>query len=397
MKRLPMIWILILLLTGGCTGGAVVFAPTPLPPDLSPLRYEHPSTAFALLLPRNWSVYSQQVTLFAGASFAPPESETPLLRAMVVNLGSEISVEQIGDLMNQYQTQFRPDIGRYSEQQREAMGDGSWRISGLVAGIGGQTQQVNTFIVRQGSLFGIVEVILPTDAALRSQLQTIVNTFEIRPDVDLPVAQLAVLSAAAPARIEIINLSTWTTAEGVFFVTGEVANHGTDTLAGVPVRVSLLNDAGEVLGDGVDTIMGYALESGGFAPFGIRFGQGQPAGAMQYSVSIGSDAYTPQTAVIISAPQLIWTDSTQQTADGDLFVVGTIQNSGSEAVRQPRAIVTLFDERGRVIGAAFADADDSILPAGETLGFTVLISDMGGVAANYVVNVQAYPCDASCE
>jgi hypothetical protein len=361
------------------------------------MRYEHPSTAFALLLPRNWSVYSQQVTLFAGASFAPPDADVPLLRAMVVNLGSEISLEQAGDLMNQYQTQFRPDVGRYSEQDRQAMGDGSWRISGLVAGVSGQTQQVNTFFMRQGSLFGIIEVMLPTDAALRSQLQTIINTFEMHAQVDLPVAQLAVLSAAAGASVEIINLSTWTTAEGVFFVTGEVANHGADTLAGIPVHVSLLNDAGEVLGDGIDTIMGYALESGGFAPFGIRFGQGQPAGATQYSVSIGSDAYVPQPITIVSAPQLIWTDATQQTADGDLFVVGSIQNSGAEAVRQPRAIVTLFDERGRVIGAGFADADDSILPAGETLGFTVLISDMGGVAANYVVNVQAYPCDASCE
>lgn len=396
MKQLSVIWTLILLLTG-CTGGAVVFAPTPLPPDLSPMRYEHPSTAFALLLPRNWSVYSQQVTLFAGASFAPPDADVPLLRAMVVNLGSEISLEQAGDLMNQYQTQFRPDVGRYSEQDRQAMGDGSWRISGLVAGVSGQTQQVNTFFMRQGSLFGIIEVMLPTDAALRSQLQTIINTFEMHAQVDLPVAQLAVLSAAAGASVEIINLSTWTTAEGVFFVTGEVANHGADTLAGIPVHVSLLNDAGEVLGDGIDTIMGYALESGGFAPFGIRFGQGQPAGATQYSVSIGSDAYVPQPITIVSAPQLIWTDATQQTADGDLFVVGSIQNSGAEAVRQPRAIVTLFDERGRVIGAGFADADDSILPAGETLGFTVLISDMGGVAANYVVNVQAYPCDASCE
>lgn len=361
------------------------------------MRYEHPSGAFALLLPRNWSVFSQQVTLFAAASFAPPGTETPLVRASVLNLGHEITVEEIGDLMTQYQTQFRPDLGRYSEQDRQAMGDGSWRISGLQTTVSGQTQQVNTFILRQGTMLGVIEVLLPADAALRSQIQTIVNTLELLPAGDLPVSQLATLSAAAPSQLEIVNLSTWTTLEGVFFVTGEVVNHSTETLAAVPVRVTLLSEAGEVLGDGVDIVMGYALESGGFAPFSIRFGQGQPAEATQYAVTLGGESYVPEVTEIISAPQLIWTDSTQQTADGDLFIVGNVQNTGAEAVRLPRAIVTLFDERGRVIGAGFADADDSILPAGETLGFTVLISDMGGVAANYVVNVQAYPCDASCE
>jgi hypothetical protein len=50
-----------------------------------------------------------------------------------------------------------------------------------------------------------------------------------------------------------------------------------------------------------------------------------------------------------------------------------------------------------VIGAGFADVSVSILPAGEDAEFTVLISDMGASPANYVVNVQALPCDASCE
>jgi hypothetical protein len=396
MKRLAALWILIMLL-GGCTGGAVVFAPTPLPPDISPLRYEHPSGAFVVLLPRNWSVFSQQVTVFAAASFAAPQQETPLVRVAVVNLGREIGLDEVGDLMTQYQTQFRPDLARYTEQDRQAMGDGSWRISGLQTSVSGETRQVNTFIVRQGTLLGVIEIVLPADAALRSQLQTIVNTFSLGTEADLPVSQLSVLSSSAPMQIEVVNLSTWTTPEGVFFVTGEVANHSPDTLTGVPVRVTLLSETGEVLGDGLDTIMGYALESGGFAPFGIRFGQGQSPDATQYAVTLGGETYVPQTITIVSAPQLVWTDSTQQTADGDLFIVGTVQNTGNEAVRQPRAIVTLFDERGRVIGAGFADADDTILPAGETLGFTVLISDMGGVAANYVVNLQAYPCDASCE
>lgn len=389
-------WIIILILAG-CSGGAVVFAPTPLPPDVAPSRYEHPSAAFTLLLPGNWALYEQQISLIASASFAPPDSEMPLVQIAVINLGHEITIGEFGDLMIQYQTQIRPDIGRYTEQDRQAMDDGSWRITGLRQSPAGETQAVNTFIDRSASLFAVIEVTLPPDAALRSQIQTIINTFEMSENADLPVSELSALSSAAQAQVEIVNLSTWTGADGVFFVTGEVANHGTQAIAELPIRATLLSEDGTTLADGLDTVMGYAISPGGFAPFSIRFGQGQPFNATRYSVSLGSETYVPEDRQIISFPVLQWTDSTQTSQDGDLFVVGTVTNSGAEAVLSPRAIATIFDDRGRVIAAGFADADVSILPAGEDAGFNVLISDLGGTPANYVVNIQAYPCDASCE
>lgn len=386
----------ILILTG-CSGGAVVFAPTPLPPDVSPSRYQHPSGAFTLLLPGNWALYEQEISLIAAASFAPPNSEMPLVQVAVVNLGREITLDEFGDLMIQYQTQLRPDIGRYTEQDRQAMDDGSWRISGLRQSPAGETQALNTFIDRSGSLFAVIEVTLPPDAALRSQIQTIINTFEMSDNADLPVSELPALASAAQAQIEIVNLSTWTSLDGVFFVTGEVANHGTQAVADLPIRATLLSEDGTTLADGLDTVMGYAIAPGGFAPFSIRFGQGQPFNATRYSVSLGSETYVPEDRQIISSPVLQWTDSTQTSQDGGLFVVGTVSNTGTEAVLSPRAITTIFDDHGRVIAAAFADADTSILAAGEEAGFTVLVSDLGGTPANYVVNIQAYPCDASCE
>ncbi|MEL6310617.1 MAG: FxLYD domain-containing protein, partial [Chloroflexota bacterium] len=144
-------------------------------------------------------------------------------------------------------------------------------------------------------------------------------------------------------------------------------------------------------------VMGHAIESGGFAPFSVRFGQGQPSNASQYQISLGADNYTPQEQAVIGFPTLSWTDETQSNADGALFITGSVTNTGTDDLLSPRAIVTLFDESGRVIAAGFADANTTILPAGESADFTVLISELGGAPANYVVNVQALPCDASCE
>jgi hypothetical protein len=395
MKQL--LGLLLILSLSACSGGAVVFAPTPLPADAVPTAYQHPSAAFSLLLPGTWSLYQQELSLIASASFAPPDSQTPLVQIAVVNLGREITAGEFGDLVLQYQSQIRPDLTRYTEQDRQAMGDGSWRISGIRQTPVGETQAINTFLDRNGSLMAVIEAVLPIDAALRSQIQTIINTFSMPATADLPVSELAVLSGAARAQVEIINIATWATLDGIFFVTGEVANHSTQAIADVPVRASLLTEEGATLADGLDTVMGYAIPPGGFAPFSIRFGQGQPLNAARYTLALGSATYVPENRQIIGFPILQWTDSTQTSQDNRLFIVGTVSNIGTKAVLSPRAIATVFDDRGRVIAAAFADVDTSILMAGESASFTVLVSDTGGIPANYVVNVQAYPCDASCE
>lgn len=392
-----LIFSVLLLILTACSGGAVVFAPTPLPPEAVPSQYNHPSGAFSLLLPRNWALFEQENSLFALASFSPPEGEMPLVQIVVMNFGREIEAGEMVSLVEQYQSQVRPDLGRYTEQSRNPNPDGSWRITGLRQSPAGDAQQSNTFIQRNGSLLSIIEVTLPPDAALRSQIQTIINTIEFPASTELPVAGLTELSNAATAQVEIINIATWTSPEGVFFVTGEVANHSTQDISNLPIRVLLLSEDGTVLADGTDIVMGYAISAGGFAPFGLRFGQGQPVNAARYSISLGGESFSPTATSIISYPVLQWVDSTQSTTDGDLFITGTVTNTGESAVLSPRATVTLFDERGRVIGAGFADADLSILPAGESADFTVLVSDMGASPANYVVNVQALPCDASCE
>ncbi len=387
-----------MLLMSACSGGAVVFAPTPLPPEAAPIPYEHPSGAFTLLLPRTWALHEQATAAVASASFTAPNSEMPIVHVQVVNLGRTIAPNELSTLIDQYQTQYRRDASRYTEQSRTAMGDGSWRLTGLRTTPSGDTQQVNTFIVAQGNLLAAIEVTLPSETRLRTHTETILNTFILGETADLPVGDLAALSNTSPLPVEITNVSTWVTAEGVFFVTGEVTNFSEEAAGRIPVRAQLLTAEGSVVADASDAVMGYGIEPGGFAPFAIRFGQGQPVNAMQYSVTLGSDTYTPpQDLVILSTPTLEWTDETQVTPDDDLFILGEVTNTGDAPVQAPRALATIFDASGRVIGAGFAEADADVLTSDESAGFTILVGDLGGEAANYVVSVQALPCDESCE
>jgi hypothetical protein len=396
MVRWRFFLLLLLLILAGCSEGAVVFAPTPLPPEVVPSVYDHPSGAFRILLPRTWSLYEQANAAFAAASFSPPNSASPVVQVYVVNFGRAIELDEIGGLMDLYQRQFRADLARYTEQDRQAMGDGSWRIAGVRRTPSGATQQVNTFVQRNGTLFAVIEITLPIDATQRSQVQTFINTFELRAEADLPVADISVFSTVAPIELEVVNVTTWTTIDGVFFVTGEVANHSDRPIASVPIRAILQTADGSPVADASNNIMGHAIQPGSFAPFSIRFGQGQPVNALNYTVILGSSDAQVQEIEVISAPTLTWTDEIQYTADGDLFITGTISNRGSADVQMPRATATVFDERGRVIGAGFVDTDMTVLPANGETPFTILISDLGGTAANYIVHVQALPCADVC-
>ena len=200
--------------------GAVVFAPTPAPPDATPLSYVHPSGAFTIVLPRNWSVFVQPHDQLALASFAAPDSEQPLMQVAVVNTGQMIPEQDMAGIVASYQANIRPDLLRYTEQDRQAMGDDSWRMTGMRTLPGGSQVPVNTFLQYDGAYLAVVETQIPEDAPTRELLQTIVNTLEIRRDAGLEAATLNTLADIAPAMLEIVEVSTWTTDRGVFYIAG---------------------------------------------------------------------------------------------------------------------------------------------------------------------------------
>lgn len=390
-KRPNLILALLMLILAGCSGGAVVFAPTQPPPDLSPLLYTHPGGAFTVSLPRNWSVYEQNTTILAAAAFAEPGANESLIRFAVVNLGRPLDSTLLADLLDRYQTVIRPDADRYTEVDRQAMGDGSWRLSGLRRTLGGLTEQVNTFVQRAGNFLGVAEVVIPNDPAQIRELERIVNSFSINTDSILQATQPETLAQAGGGGLDIIHLSTWTTPAGVFFVTGEVANLGTTLVTDVPVRAVLRTPEGLPVAEALDIAMGYGIPPGGFAPFSLRFGQGQPALTATFEIALGGTDWTSNSERVIYGPErLTWTDSSQVEGDGSLVITGNATNIGGEVARDLRAVVTVFDTSGNVIAAAFSDFTALLNPS-ESAQFRLAIPEMGAQPANYILNIQGLP------
>jgi hypothetical protein len=382
-------FLLLAMVLGGCSGGAVRFAPTPPPPDESPARYTHPSGAFSVELPRAWAVYERNVVSLAAAAFSPPGTHTPPLKLAAVKLSQS---PDLAAVMDTYQTQVRPDVGRYTEADRQAMGDGSWRLTGLRQMAGGGTQQVNTFISAAGDVVGVVEVIVTEDPALNAQLTEIINTFALQPEPTLDPTDLSTLAFASAMQLEPLNVHGWSSADGTFFITGEVANHSRAPLTEVPVRVVLYTDEGRAVTEASDMVMGYGVPSGGFAPFSLRFGDGQPALTTQYALVFGGGNWTPREAEILGSDVMTWTDEADFTEAGVLAITGEVTNTSQNTyVYEPRAVVTVFDEAQRVIGAGFRDLDDIELEPGETTAFELTVPELGGTPSRYILSVQGRP------
>lgn len=390
--------LIFLLGVSACTGGAVVYAPTPLPPDTSPLRYEHPTGTFSLILPRDWSVFVPESIPIVTAAFSPPGSSDALLQVSVIKLDeNSLQTTDFGEQLRQYQTQLRPDLEHYEEQDRQAMGDGSWRLTGLRTDAGGTTQQINTFIQRDDPLFSVIEVIMPADPALQSALQTIINTYELNTAADLPENSLSALSNKPNAEFEILNVATWHNAENVFYITGEIANHSQHSIKDVPVRALLRSADGSGIAEAIDFVMGHALPPGGFAPFSLRFGQGQPISATNYTLFVGTEDWQPELAAdVIGLEALSITDERSYDSNDVLQISGEITNESNQAIQNIQVILTVFDERQRVIAARFADISPGILAPDETTSYLIAVPEIGGTPASYIVNVQAFPCTANC-
>lgn len=386
MRVLISIGLLLALLTG-CGGGAVIYAPTPAPADTSPTVYTHPGGSFSLTIPRLWPVHVQHTTALATAAFSPPGAPEPLLTVALINLGAPVDGAGFAALLDQYQVAIRPDAGRYVESDRGAMGDGSWRLTGLRQGPGDATRQINTFVERRDSYLAVLEVVLSGDAATDAALQNAINSFRISPEADLLPADVTVLAAVASAELEALHITPWTTPNGVFFITGEVVNQGGAAAADVRVRAILRSPDGLALAEADDAPMGYYIPPGGFAPFSLRFA-GQPTGADRYELIV-TRADAP--AAIAPGPALSWIDESRFDEAGRLIIEGTVTNTGADPAAAPRALVTVFDADGGVIGAAFADLPFDRLAPNASAPFNITLAELGGEPAQYLVNIQARP------
>lgn len=389
-RLLPLIILLFTTLLTACEGDAVVYAPTPLPPDLSPQTWTHPSGAFSVAIPRHWTTFIQNDAALSSVSFSPPNRGTPVLTIAAIRLETAPDPDTVDSWAAQIQTAHRPDLRRYTQTSAERTPDGAWRFSGARLNPDGSQTALNTFISTTGNLLIFTDSVVPTDPALLADIQRAVNTIIPNPDTPLPITELSTLGFIHTAPLEVQNVAAWTNPTGVLFITGEIANYTGQTLETVPVRVALTDSTGNTLIEAGDFSMGYHIPTGGFAPFSLRFGQGQPAEAFGYRVTVGDGALFPPARPILSAPDLSWSDDSSFAADGSLLINGTVTNHSTQTARQLLGIVTVFDSAGDVIGAWFAPLGISELSGGATTDYAMRVPELGGGARNYIIELQAY-------
>lgn len=388
-----LLWILLISISlSACGQGAVIYAPTPLPPDTSPIAYVHPSGTFQITVPRTWSAFSQYMPDLASASFAMPNSVEPVLTITVLNL---VDMPDIATLLNTYQAEVRPDVGRYTETERQAMGDGSWRLIGFRTSIGGVGQAVNTFIQTYGTVISISDIILTQsdNPTLWRTLEEAVNSLQVISPSSLSPTTLyhAQKTATNPLRLTTVHI--WTTRTGVMFITGMIQNASDMPIGGVPIYAGITNGDGAVVKGESGQVLGYAIPANGFMPFSLRFGDGRPIDAQNYTITLGGGGWNPLSTTPRYYGEAYFTVNSQRTdtPEGTVIIRGEVTHIGTNIVRDPMAVVTIYDNQRRVIATGFTLIKEGVFMPQAVAEFSFNITELGGTPTFHLVTVQALP------
>lgn len=370
--------------------GVVVFSPTEAPPGSVTVHFEHPSAVFGLEVPDNWSIFVNETDTLATAFFTPPGDAAPALEVGAVTLEDTLASQPLSSIISSYVDELR-SRGRYiSEQDRQQMGDGSWRITAIRANVAGSPEAINTFVIQNNSTLLIANAKVSENSNTRTGLELAINSLTLSSTPILSPAPLETLTSLNTGPIVVTNAFSWSTADGVYFITGEVTNIGSETVNSVPVHVSLLTENGTTTAEAPDVTMGLVLEPGRFVPFSLRFGQGLPEGSTSFTVNVGDDAWrnamTPTSETASDA--LTWDSTSSVTTEGYLEVTGTVTNMSNDNVQNIVAIITVFDADENVIAASFVDAVPPSLAPGAEASFFFRVSEMGNTPENFIVDVQ---------
>lgn len=165
----------------------------------------------------------------------------------------------------------------------------------------------------------------------------------------------------------------WTSSIGSLWLAGEVQNTTASTLEYVKLVITLYDPSGTVVN--VDYCYAYIdlLLPGQKSPFKTVFS----SGPVEYaSRSISSDAETSTD----EPPNLRSINVTHYIGQwGWPHFAGQVQNDGGTESRSVQAIVTLYDDAGRIVNCDYDYTDPSTIPGGSAAAFEVIFtSDFEG-------------------
>lgn len=349
--------------------------------------YAHASGVFSLELPPTWRVADLSEGAVIRVMFSPPEAASPYLTVTVVRLEGPIDDTAFAAAMGAYLRAAR--VQGVDVHETTAMGDGSWRVT-AVRTAQGVPQPINLFLQRDGSYFSVLEAVVPGDDAFSmALLSLLLNSYAVNPEADWPPGDLELAAQRDPdllvagGNLVFGNIRAWEDAEGVFHLTGLVANRATYPVEEVAITARFLDGTGAVQAEAQAALPVPVLLDGEQLPFDIAVSDGWPRLAVRYELQATARAATAADRVILGAEGFEWEDEAQYDAQGGLHIQGMVWNTGGATVQAVQSVVTVFDEADRVIGVVPGPVIEQALAPGDSARFDVPLASLGGEPIRY--------------
>ena len=358
------------------------------------VTYSHPTGVFALSMPPDWVVNDLSDDSALNVEFSPPNSPEPHVRVYILSVAGEgaQAVSVLAPLSEQYLAlrYSGPADTIYKEMGRENQPDMSVRICMLTDTPQGPVPY-NDFLQTGGPYFAALQIRLPlNDPAHLRTLERIANTFDLYPEA---AWRSVGENASAGSIIGFSDLNAWASRSGGFQIMGQVVNNGTVAIEFVRVTAQLYDAENQLLDERDNFVSSDLVQPGERAPFSILFPDGLPAATARYDLDAAA-RYAGQVAETFYGPEnFAMVSESSFDAAGLLVVRGQVRNDGPRRADLVRVIVTVFDDRQRVIGADATLVAAQSLGPGEVSEFNVAFGELGGVAHTFLAVTQARVAD----
>jgi len=228
----------------------------------------------------------------------------------------------------------------------------------------------------------------PSSLTLTRTLNQIINTLTINEDAGWFSVVRTGQSDPSAAAVGFVNLNAYVNGQGGFQIVGQVANQAELSLAFVRVQAKLFDASDQLITEQDTFIPTDLLAPGEFAPFSITFADGLPSNAVRYDLE-AAGRYAGESDETFYGPNNFEVVSGADFNDnGALVISGDVTNTGDNTANLVKVVITVFDEDGRVAGAASDLVENQQLGPGESSPYSVTFAELGGSAANFLVSVQ---------
>ena len=185
------------------------------------------------------------------------------------------------------------------------------------------------------------------------------------------------------------NYSSYVSTTGSLHVVGEVENIGDKPLEFVRITATFYDSNKTV----IDTAFTYSaldiVTQGVKSPFEIiLLDDDQVSKVHNYSLVVSDYDQTSET---LNVALMILSNSSYLSASNRLNIVGEVKNNGTIDSTSTKAVVTCYDENGKVVAFGFCYCDPDILSEGEKAPFHILVydADQSMKVASYELQAQS--------